>query len=67
MNIMVTGGAGYIGSHTVRELVKRGNQVLVLDNLSRGHEAAVKEGFPVKEIIDTAWRWHLNHPRGFEK
>lgn len=47
MNIMVTGGAGYIGSHTVRELVNRGHQVLVLDNLSRGHKAAVKEGFLV--------------------
>lgn len=54
MNIMVTGGAGYIGSHTVRELEKKGHQVLVLDNLSRGHEAAVKEGFLVKG--DTADR-----------
>lgn len=42
MNILVTGGAGYIGSHTVRELVSRDHRVVVLDNLSRGHLAAVR-------------------------
>lgn len=41
MNILVTGGAGYIGSHTVLELVNRGHRVVVLDNLSKGHRAAV--------------------------
>lgn len=35
--ILVTGGAGYIGSHTVKELVKRGYKVVVLDNLSNGN------------------------------
>lgn len=39
--VLVTGGAGYIGSHTVRELLKKGYQVLVVDNLSRGHRASV--------------------------
>ncbi|OPY56614.1 MAG: UDP-glucose 4-epimerase [Pelotomaculum sp. PtaU1.Bin035] len=42
MNILVTGGAGYIGSHTVRELINRNHRVVVLDNLSKGHRAAVK-------------------------
>lgn len=42
MNILVTGGAGYIGSHTVLELVGRGHRVVVLDNLSKGHRAAVQ-------------------------
>lgn len=42
MNILVTGGAGYIGSHTVRELVNKKHRVVVLDNLSKGHGAAVK-------------------------
>lgn len=42
MNILVTGGAGYIGSHTVKELVQKKHRVVVLDNLSRGHRAAVK-------------------------
>ncbi|MDF9409215.1 MAG: UDP-glucose 4-epimerase [Pelotomaculum sp. PtaB.Bin013] len=43
MNILVTGGAGYIGSHTVRALVNKKHRVVVLDNLSKGHPAAVKE------------------------
>lgn len=39
--ILVTGGAGYIGSHTVRQLVKAGFMVVVLDNLVYGHEKAI--------------------------
>jgi UDP-glucose 4-epimerase len=39
--ILVTGGAGYIGSHTVRQLVERGERVVVLDNLSTGYRSAV--------------------------
>jgi UDP-glucose 4-epimerase len=41
MAILVTGGAGYIGSVTAHLLRSRGKQVVVLDNLSRGHAAAV--------------------------
>lgn len=41
MKILVTGGAGYIGSVVVEELVKDGNSVVVLDNLSKGHREAV--------------------------
>ncbi|MFQ5430378.1 MAG: UDP-glucose 4-epimerase GalE [Phycisphaerae bacterium] len=41
MNILVTGGAGYVGSHTVRTLVSAGHDVVVLDNLTAGHAAAV--------------------------
>lgn len=42
MNILVTGGAGYIGSHTVLELAAREHRVVVLDNLTKGHRAAVR-------------------------
>lgn len=44
--ILVTGGAGYIGSVTVELLLERGEQVVVLDNLSRGHRKAVPEDVP---------------------
>lgn len=50
MNILVTGGAGYIGSHTVKELLRQGHHVIVLDNLSRGHRGAVPQG--VRLIIE---------------
>jgi len=43
VNILVTGGAGYIGSHTVRVLANKKHRVVVLDNLSKGHRAAVKD------------------------
>jgi UDP-glucose 4-epimerase len=41
VRVLVTGGAGYIGSHAVRELLSAGHDVTVLDNLSTGHRAAV--------------------------
>lgn len=41
MNILVTGGAGYIGSIVAEELVKRGDHVIVFDNLYYGHRGAV--------------------------
>jgi len=44
--ILVTGGAGYIGSVTVELLRARGEQVVVLDNLSRGHRSAVPRDVP---------------------
>jgi len=42
MTILVTGGAGYIGSHVVTALTLKGSEVLVCDNLSTGHRDAVK-------------------------
>ena len=42
-NILVAGGAGYIGSHTSRYLLEKGYNVIVLDNLSVGNKGAVKE------------------------
>ncbi len=45
MSLLVTGGAGYIGSHTVRQLAEAGESVVVLDDLSQGHpEALVSPG-----------------------
>jgi UDP-glucose 4-epimerase len=47
--ILVTGGAGYIGSVTVEHLLSRGESVVVLDNLSRGHRQAVPMNVPFYE------------------
>jgi UDP-glucose 4-epimerase len=47
--VLVTGGAGYIGSVTVERLVEAGFRVLILDDLSKGHRAAVVPGVPLIE------------------
>jgi len=43
MRVLVTGGAGYIGSHAVKELIEFGHKVVVLDDLSNGHREALGE------------------------
>ncbi len=51
--LLVTGGAGYIGSHAVLGLLDQGREVLVIDNLSRGHrELAGKAVFEEADIRD---------------
>src|SRR3569623_1635252 len=47
MTVLVTGGAGYIGSHTVLALVESGASVVVIDNLSTGFSTALPEGEPL--------------------
>ena len=47
MALLVTGGAGYIGSQMVHELVDAGERVVVLDDLSTGFRWAVPEGVPL--------------------
>jgi UDP-glucose 4-epimerase len=44
MSVLVTGGAGYIGSHMVLELLDAGEQIIVIDNLSTGFRSAVPDG-----------------------
>lgn len=44
MRVLITGGAGYIGSHVVKALGEKGYEVLTIDNLSKGHEEAVLYG-----------------------
>ncbi|MDD5289021.1 MAG: UDP-glucose 4-epimerase GalE [Dehalococcoidales bacterium] len=48
MNILVTGGAGYVGSIVTEELIKKGHKVVVVDNLKQGHRAAVH---PEAELV----------------
>src|SRR5260221_12002803 len=54
MKILVTGGAGYIGSVVTEELIKAGHEVLVYDNLSYGHRAAVQSPaeFVAADLLD---------------
>ncbi|WFE72437.1 UDP-glucose 4-epimerase GalE [Halomonas sp. M1] len=55
MNILVVGGAGYIGAHMVKQLTLAGHVVVVLDNLSTGFRSLVKYGELVEgDIADTA-------------
>ena len=63
-SILVTGGAGYIGSHAVRELARRGYHPISLDNLSKGHEEAVLDGDLIRgeladeELLESIFREH---------
>jgi len=56
MNVMVAGGAGYIGSHAVKQLIEAGHRVLAVDNLYRGHARAVHQeaAFRKIDLADTA-------------
>ena len=54
MNVLITGGAGYIGSHAARYLSHAGYDVWIYDNLSTGHRSAVPDDrLIVGELIDT--------------
>lgn len=54
-NVLVCGGAGYIGSHMLQWLAERGHAVTVLDNLSTGHREAVKWGELIQaDLLDPA-------------
>ncbi len=56
MTTLVTGGAGYIGSHTVYALLDRGDKVVVLDNLSTGVKAQVGQAaaFVLGDVADAS-------------
>jgi UDP-glucose 4-epimerase len=55
MNILVTGGAGYIGSHTCVELLQAGYEVIVIDNLSNSSEESLRR---VQEISEKSLTFH---------
>lgn len=41
MPILITGGAGYIGSHTVKYFQKQNEEIIVVDNMQSGHDASI--------------------------
>ncbi len=59
MKILVTGGAGYIGATTVRLLIAAGHEVVVYDNLSKGHGEAIPDQIPFVQA-DVADRFRLD-------
>jgi UDP-arabinose 4-epimerase len=67
MNILVVGGAGYIGSHTCKYLSQKGHTPVVLDNLIYGHREAVRWGpfiegeMEDKELLDGIFTNHKIH------
>jgi len=64
MRVLVTGGAGYIGSQTAKALAQAGHETVVLDDLSTGHRAAVKWGPFIegdlgnKELLEKIFKHH---------
>lgn len=68
MKLLVTGGAGYIGSIVAQQLLDAGNEVVVLDNLSRGHRAAVPAGARLVEadLLDAAALERATAGEGFD-
>ena len=63
MSVLISGGAGYIGSHMVLAALDRGEEVVVLDNLSTGFRSLVAEGahFHQGDIGDQALLRRLFH------
>jgi len=55
LGVLVTGGAGYIGSHAAKTLSRAGYQVVVFDNLAAGHREAVRYG----ELVEQLFRLRL--------
>ncbi len=65
MNVLVTGGAGYIGSHAALRLLNDGHAVTIVDDLSRGNRGAVEALLPLGDVcfVETG----LGDRRGLER
>lgn len=63
MTILVTGGAGFIGSHTAVELLEKGCDISIVDNFSNSHEESIKR---IKEITNKDFKVHKVDMQNFE-
>src|SRR5699024_492695 len=66
MKILVTGGAGYIGSHVARQLDEAGHEVTVYDNLSTGLARLVLSGKRVEADLSDTDKLHATLQQGFD-
>lgn len=67
MKVLVVGGAGYIGSHVVRDLIDNGYDPIVFDNMSSGHEWAISNKILVRgDLADKEGIWKLFATHQFE-
>src|SRR5262245_59693560 len=67
MKLLVTGGAGYVGSACLRQLLAQGHEVVAFDDLSKGHRGAVPAGrLIVGSIHDTERLTHALKQHGCE-
>ena len=57
MSILVCGGAGYIGSHTVHQLINQNKDVIIIDNLQTGHMDAVNKKAKFYKMKLRWWRY----------
>ena len=55
MSVLVTGGAGYIGSHTVVELLNRGEEIVIVDNFSNSKPEMLDK---IKQIINKDFKFY---------
>jgi len=67
MNILVTGGAGYIGSHTIIELINNGHKVVVADNLSNSSEESLRRVEKITKTVIPFYKIDIRDSDALEK
>ncbi len=67
MKILVTGGAGFIGTHTLVELNAAGHETMVIDNPAKEQrELGWKAQYSIEDMCRDSWNWQRSNPDGYE-